>query len=310
MPRSALLVVNARKPRAVAASDEVRSLIERHGSLVGQVDSAGLADFIGAGKAGEPDLIVVLGGDGTILSASRATLGLSAPLLGINTGKVGFMAGYELGAFRRDAAGLLEGSSDLVINEHRTLDGRVVGADGAERYRATAVNELVVTAGPPYRMITLDLRIDGEAGPTVSGDGLILSTPLGSTAYNISAGGPIVAPGVDASVITPIAAHSLSFRPIVLHAGVPVDILVRSVNATEEAGTTLLVDGQGHHRLGEGDTVRIRLGARTVRFVSDPRVSYWRTLLGKMHWASTPTGTPAGGASPGAGCNGAGDYER
>ncbi len=291
MPRSVLLVVNPRKPRAVAASSEVRGLIQRHGRLIDQVDSIGLSEALRSlsDTSQRPDLVVVLGGDGTILSASRACIALGAPLLGINTGKVGFMAGYELGAFRQQAAGLL-GDGPLRINEHRTLDGTVVGSDGSVRYSATAVNELVVTAGPPYRMITLDLSIDGQPGPRVSGDGLIVSTPLGSTAYNISAGGPIVAPGVDACVITPIAAHSLSFRPIVLHAEIPVDIGVRSVNATEEAGTTLLIDGQGHHRLLEGDTVRIRPGARTVRFVSDPGVSYWRTLLGKMHWASTPTG--------------------
>lgn len=291
MPRSVLLVVNPRKPRAVSASSEVRGLIERHGRLIDQVDSTGLSEALRSnGTASQrPELVVVLGGDGTILSASRACIALGAPLLGINTGKVGFMAGYELGAFRQQAAGLL-GDGPLRINEHRTLDGTVVGSDGSLRYSATAVNELVVTAGPPYRMITLDLSIDGQPGPRVSGDGLIVSTPLGSTAYNISAGGPIVAPGVDACVITPIAAHSLSFRPIVLHAEIPVDIGVRSVNATEEAGTTMLIDGQGHHRLLEGDTVRIRPGARTVRFVSDPGVSYWRTLLGKMHWASTPTG--------------------
>lgn len=291
MPRSVLLVVNPRKPRAVAASSEVRGLIERHGRLIDQVDSIGLSEALRSlgDTSQRPDLVVVLGGDGTILSASRACIALGAPLLGINTGKVGFMAGYELGAFRQQAAGLL-GDGPLRVNEHRTLDGTVVGSDGSVRYSATAVNELVVTAGPPYRMITLDLSIDGQPGPRVSGDGLIVSTPLGSTAYNISAGGPIVAPGVDACVITPIAAHSLSFRPIVLHAEIPVDIGVRSVNATEEAGTTLLIDGQGHHRLLEGDTVRIRPGSRTVRFVSDPGVSYWRTLLGKMHWASTPTG--------------------
>lgn len=294
MPRSVLLVVNARKARALEATSEVRGLIERHGRLVGVVNSADLSDEVAQGRIGmpgseRPDLIVVLGGDGTILSASRATLGMGIPLLGINTGKVGFMAGYEVAAFREAAPELL-GDAPLRTNDHRTLEGTVVDRDGAERYRATAVNELVVTAGPPYRMITLDLTIEGQPGPTVSGDGLIVSTPLGSTAYNISAGGPIVAPGVDACVITPIAAHSLSFRPIVLHADIPMDILVRSVNATEEAGTTLLIDGQGHHRLIEGDTVRIRPGSRKVRFVSDPRVSYWRTLLGKMHWASTPTG--------------------
>lgn len=294
MPRSVLLVVNSRKTRAVEAASEVRTLIERHGRLIASIDSAELSGAIlggriGSATQGRPDLIVVLGGDGTILSASRATLELGVPLLGINTGKVGFMAGYEVAAFRAAAADLL-GDAPLHTHEHRTLDGEVVGTDGSVLYRATAINELVVTAGPPYRMITLDLAIDGQPGPTVSGDGLILSTPLGSTAYNISAGGPIVAPGVDACVITPIAAHSLSFRPIVLHADIPVDIVVRSVNATEEAGTTLLIDGQGHHRLGEGDRVRIRPGSRRVRFVSDPRVSYWRTLLGKMHWASTPTG--------------------
>lgn len=289
MPRAALLVVNSRKPRAVEAAGEMQALIERHGRLVGRVDSSDLAARVQAGDLERPDLIVVLGGDGTILSAARACLGLEVPLIGINTGKVGFMAGYEVAAFR-EAAGALLGDAPLPVREHRTLDGEVIGADGSVRYRATAVNELVVTAGPPYRMITLDLRIDGEPGPSVSGDGLIVSTPLGSTAYNISAGGPIVAPGVGASVITPIAAHSLSFRPIVLPAAAPVEIVVRSVNAMEEAGTTLLIDGQGNHRLSQGDTVRIRGGARTVRFVSDPKVSYWRTLLGKMHWASTPTG--------------------
>lgn len=291
MGRSVILVVNPRKPRAVAARQEIRALIERHGRLIAEIDSGDLADAVACGDLGEerPDLIVVLGGDGTILSASRSCLSMGVPLLGINTGKVGFMAGYEVAAFRTTAPALL-GDGPLLVSEHRTLDGQVVGPDGSVRYSATAVNELVVTAGPPYRMITLDLAIDGQPGPTVSGDGLILSTPLGSTAYNISAGGPIVAPGVDACVITPIAAHSLSFRPIVLHAEIPVDIAVRSVNATEEAGTTLLIDGQGHHRLVQGDTVRIRAGARTVRFVSDPKVSYWRTLLGKMHWASTPTG--------------------
>lgn len=290
MGRSALLVVNPRKPRAVEAADEIAALIARHGRLIRKIDSEELASFIASGENNdEPDLIVVLGGDGTILSAARGCLELDTPLLGINTGKVGFMAGYELESFRKNAAGLL-GDAPLRIHTHRTLDGRVVDTEGRTQHQATALNELVVTAGPPYRMITLDLSIDGQPGPTVSGDGLIVSTPLGSTAYNISAGGPIVAPGVDASVITPIAAHSLSFRPIVLGADVPVDIAVRSINSTEEAGTTLLIDGQGHHRLNEGDTVRIRNGKRAVRFVSDPEVSYWRTLLGKMHWASTPTG--------------------
>lgn len=290
MGRAALLIVNHKKPRAVDAAGEVRTLIQKHGRLVGEMRSGDLPDkVVETYQDASLDLIIVLGGDGTILSSARACLALGVPLLGINTGKVGFMAGYELGAFRRDAASLL-GEGPLATHQHRTLSCEVLDASGKPKLRSLALNEFVVTAGPPYRMITLGLTIDGQPGPTVSGDGLIVSTPTGSTAYNVSAGGPIVAPGVDATIITPIAAHSLSFRPIVLHADLPVDIAVRSVNTIEESGTTLLIDGQGSVRLAEGDTVQIRGGAERVRFVADPRVGYWRTLLGKMHWASAPTG--------------------
>lgn len=295
MERSVLLIVNHTKPRAIDAAVEVRALIEEHATLAAELRSGELAETdIDAFRGKGVNLVIVLGGDGTILSAARACVGLDAPLLGINTGKVGFMAGYELGSFREQAPALLK-ADVLPTQTHRTLDCTVMGADGEERIRTHALNEFVVTAGPPYRMITLDLLIDSEPGPTVSGDGLIVCTPTGSTAYNISAGGPIVAPGVDATTITPIAAHSLSFRPIVLNADTPIDIRVRSVNSTQQAGTTLLVDGHGHYRIHEGDAVHIRGGSRRVRFVSDPGMSYWRTLLGKMHWASAPTGKIDGG---------------
>lgn len=290
MPRSTLLITNHAKPQAVEAAGEVRTLIERHGRLAGEVRSDQLPGAIdGRFQPGSIDLVVVLGGDGTILSAARACLQLNAPLLGINTGKIGFMAGYELGPFRDQAQAILSGD-ELLTHAHRTIECIVVDAEGKTKSEGIALNECVVTAGPPYRMITLDVAIDNGPGPTVSGDGLIVSTPTGSTAYNISAGGPIVAPGVDALVITPIAAHSLSFRPIVLSADVPIDITVRSINAHDCSGTTMLLDGQGQHLLQEGDTVRIRGGSRSARFVADPGVTYWRTLLAKMHWATPPSG--------------------
>jgi NAD+ kinase len=284
MPRSVVLITNRQKPNALAVLDEVRSIIEEHGHLVTELASR---EEDGLPDPSEVDLVIALGGDGTILSAARKCLTLRAPLLGVNTGKVGFMAGYELEAFAANARSILN-DGELQIHPVTPLRGVVSRADGTPKHAAFALNEFVVSAGPPYRMITLDLNFDGQAGPVVSGDGLIVSTPLGSTAYNVSAGGPIVAPGVDAMIITPIAAHSLSFRPIVIPSSSDVCVRIESVNAVESAGTTLIIDGQLSHRLEEGDTLRVTAASEQVGFVLDPDVSYWQTLLGKMHWASEP----------------------
>jgi NAD+ kinase len=165
----------------------------------------------------------------------------------------------------------------------------VTSAGGsAARFEAVAANEFVVTAGPPFRMISLALSIDGELGPAVNGDGLIVSSPMGSTAYNVSAGGPIVVPGVDGLCITPIAAHSLSFRPIVVPSSSRVQLRMDRVNDSDEGGTTLVADGQLPHRIHAGDCIEFRGMHEHVDLVIDPKVSYWATLLGKMHWAAAP----------------------
>jgi len=284
MPRAVVLITNRRKPKANAALDEVRGLIKQHGILVAELESK---EENGLPDPERVDLVIALGGDGTILSASRRCLTLRAPLLGINTGKVGFMAGFELESFREHAEKLL-GDEPLNIHPVTPLHGVVQSATGTPIHSAFALNEFVVSAGPPFRMITLDISVDGHPGPSVSGDGLIVSTPLGSTAYNVSAGGPILAPGVNAMIVTPIAAHSLSFRPIVIRSDSEVRIGISSVNAIESSGTTLIIDGQTSHRLSEGDVLRVTAAKEQVQFVLDPSVSYWQTLLGKMHWASMP----------------------
>ena len=284
MTRSVVLITNHHKPNANAALDEVRALIEEHGSLVVELESkedSALPD------ADEVDLVIALGGDGTILSAARRCLTLRAPLLGINTGKVGFMAGFELEAFRANARSLLS-NEPLKTHPVTPLHGVVKAKDGTLKHSAYALNEFVVSAGPPFRMIALDISVDGNPGPTVSGDGLIVSSPLGSTAYNVSAGGPIVAPGVNAMIVTPIAAHSLSFRPIVIRSDSSIRIGVNSVNAVESTGTTLIIDGQVSHRLEECDVLSVTAAKEQIEFVLDPSVSYWQTLLSKMHWASEP----------------------
>lgn len=284
MKRSVVLITNRNKPKALAVLDEVRSLIEQHGDLLCELQTH---EEDGLPEPGSVDLVIALGGDGTILSAARKCLTLRAPLLGVNTGKVGFMAGYELDRFRERAHALLT-DAQLNVQPFMPLHGVVRDAKGNPRFSGFALNEFVVSAGPPFRMITLDISVDQQPGPSVSGDGLIVSTPLGSTAYNVSAGGPIVAPGVDAMIVTPIAAHSLSFRPIVIRSDSRVCIRVNSANSVESSGTTLIIDGQLDHRIHEGDTLEVTAAKEAIGFVLDPQVSYWQTLLGKMHWASEP----------------------
>ncbi len=286
MGRSVLLIVNRRKPDADAALAKVRALVEQRGTVVGVVETDG-DQHPGPIDATGVDLAVVLGGDGTLLSAARRLSDADVPILGVNIGRVGFMTGYEIESIA-DRCDDVFGSGDLHTRAVRSVLAEVIdGSSKSVRRVEHALNEHVVTAGPPYRMITLGLSIDGAPGPNVSGDGLILSTPTGSTAYNVSAGGPIVAPGVDAFVLTPIAAHSLSFRPIVVPATSAIELTVTSVNSYEGTGTTLVTDGQVHERLAEGDTVRFSAGP-TTRFVYDDDAGYWATLQQKMGWAVPP----------------------
>ncbi|MGQ0626515.1 MAG: NAD(+)/NADH kinase, partial [Phycisphaerales bacterium] len=150
------------------------------------------------------------------------------------------------------------------------------------------------TAGPPFRMINVGLTIDGQPGPNVAGDGLIISTPVGSTAYNAAAGGPILAQDVRALAITPIAAHSLSFRPVVVSGSSTIELLMRRVNDDPtdadgtRGGTSLIIDGQFATRLHQNDRIALKLHDQPVRFVRNPGGSYWATLINKMQWAATP----------------------
>ena len=169
----------------------------------------------------------------------------------------------------------------------------VADAKGKVRFEGMALNEAVITAGPPYRMITLAISIDGQPGPTISGDGVIVSSPLGSTAYNLSAGGPILVPSVDALAITPIAAHSLSVRPVVVAGSSRVQISAVKVNQVDASdpkshGTTLVLDGQVQTPIMTGDRIVIARHARKVRFVQNPASDYWSRLIGKLNWSVAP----------------------
>lgn len=300
MARSILLLVNRSKPEVMQAAARVRGLISRHARIVAELeaDNRGLTGEQTAGV----DLIVVLGGDGTLLSQSRRCVHLGLPMLGVNLGKLGFMAEFDLESLEEQAGALFDGSA-LLTQDRPMLR---VTAHGEKKQEASgeetvlgswlALNDAVITAGPPFRMIALRLRIDGHEGPEIVGDGLIVSTPIGSTAYNVSAGGPIVAPEAQAMVLTPLAAHTLAFRPVVLNLSSTIEIEMERTNpgpmdsgGSAASGTSLVVDGQIACTLGQGQRIVIRQHARAVRFVRNPHSSYWQTLSTKMRWAAGPT---------------------
>ncbi len=289
MGRRVLLLVNRAKPAVIAALEEIRNLIASSGAIVGEFDTASDDPLPSASGA---DLAVVLGGDGTLLSQSRRCVGLGLPMLGVNLGKLGFMTEFDLESLRLQAPELF-GTAPLIVQDRPLLDARVIRL-GREAYQGLALNDCVITAGPPFRMISLTISIDHQPGPTVTGDGLIVSTPIGSTAYNASAGGPILSPDVPAHVITPIAVHTLSFRPVVVSGASTIELFLERVNedGPGSGGTTMVLDGQLLVPVARGDRIMLRRHPTPVRVVRNPQASYWQTLIEKLHWAEPPTTRP------------------
>lgn len=268
------------KARAVPGSDQlvsqVRDIAERYGSVVADLVSE---ETIPTGL----DRLIVIGGDGTIIGAARQALDHGTPILGVNAGRLGILADFDAESLARHAD-MIFGSTPLV-REHLVLDIRILGADGTPRFESVAINDCVVTAGPPYRMIELSLMIDDTDGPSINGDGLIISTPIGSTAYNVSAGGPIIQPTVDALVISAVAPHSLAFRPIVAASDTRIQIGVKRGNE----GTSLVLDGQATHRFSEGEHLVVKSHEKRTQLIGNPESSYWNTLIEKMRWGAPPT---------------------
>ena len=206
---------------------------------------------------------------------------------------------FDLDPLAEQAESLF-GHGELRTQPEPIIRATISGPDGTVRAEEIALNEFVVNAGPPYKMIAIGTEIDGGPGPRVVGDGLIISTPTGSTAYNVSAGGPIVSPNVDAFVVTPIAAHSLSFRPIVIPFGTRLAFTLERANEVAlpngdaarfpagSHGTTLMGDGQVNHRLHEGDRIEFSLSPDPVHLVLSGQTTYWQTLMEKMRWATPP----------------------
>lgn len=230
-----------------------------------------------------PDVAIVVGGDGTLISQARRVADHEIPLVGVNIGRLGFLAEFDPQSLREHADVVF--GLNPPIQHHMILSTTVLDATGEIKSRTTAINDGVITAGEPHRMIELWLTINGEVGPVLNGDGMIVATPVGSTAYNVSAGGPIVHPMVEALTITPLAAHSLAFRPIVVSASFEIGVTLERANP----GTALVTDGQAASPLGPGDRVLFKPHDKRAKLVINPSTTYWRILLDKLRWAAPPT---------------------
>jgi NAD+ kinase len=235
------------------------------------------------------DLLVTLGGDGTLLRGARMVLGANGsdgpgiPVLGVNLGHLGFLTALAA----EDAASGLEAVLDgrAIYDDRFTLRGTVYDAEGRERATVQALNDLVLHKGGVARVVRLEMAVGPEGDldsiGSFSGDGVILSTPTGSTAYSLSAGGPVLVPTMDALVVTPISPHTMAMRPLVLPADAR--LTLHAFDRAEELVVT--ADGQQAVAIGPNDRVVVRKGAFRVRLVRFPGQTFFQTLRRKLNWA-------------------------
>ena len=229
----------------------------------------------------EADFAVVFGGDGSIISAARSLSQASIPVIGVNVGKLGFLAEFSVDELKDFFPRLTKGTAPI---EKRMMLGCRVISEGREKFCSAAINDVFITAGPPFRMIELRMAVDGQPIAGCVSDGLIIATPTGSTAYNLSSGGPILSKKMEAMVITAICPHSLSFRPIVISASCKVEVFGVRVNE----GTTISIDGQVSSRLTIDDVVTVERENSNFLIVNNPLRSQWDTLATKLSWAEKP----------------------
>jgi NAD+ kinase len=259
--------------RRLAAGGVATVLEERTAAAWEQPEARRVASLLGEGL----DLIVVLGGDGTLLSVARTAQAEGIPLLGVNLGSLGFLTETALDRLDPVLDAVLAGACTL---EERSMLEATVRHGGAERGPFVVLNDAVITKASLARMIEIEAAVDGAHLTTYRADGLIVATPTGSTAYSLSAGGPIVYPDMEAIVITPICPHTLTNRSLVVPGRVTVEIAVRP----GEPDIHLTLDGQVGVALDPADRVAIRTAPARTRIVHVPGHEWFGVLRQKLKW--------------------------
>jgi NAD+ kinase len=289
--RRAALIARRTLPAALDTLRDAADWLDTHGCVpVIERESAAAAGLddrwptaARAALAGSADVVIAFGGDGTLLDAARAVAHATSdvPVVGINLGRLGFLTEVGRAEMTEALEALLAGRTHI---ETRLMLMGVVRRDGTVSDPQLALNDIVVTRGALSRMIEMDVHVDGQFVSHVKADGLIIATATGSTAYNLSAGGPIVHPSVDALVLTPIAPHTLTHRPLVLPASARIDLHPR-IDA--QADLLVTFDGQLGVPLTSGDVVETSRAPRQLRFLRTSTRTHFDMLREKLKWGNS-----------------------
>ena len=222
----------------------------------------------------ESDLVISVGGDGTLISLLRRSFKYNKPVMGINAGNLGFLTDIGLNEFENFI-------DKLFINDYRIDLRMMIEAEFNNKKEIFAFNDIVFMRKTMSRMINIEANVNGKLLNKFYGDGLIISTPTGSTAYNLSAGGPVVFPLTEAFILTPICPHSLTQRPLVL----PVDFEI-TFNIKEEEGALIVIDGQETYEIKPKDNLKIKIASNSVKLIHRIERNYFEVLREKLNWGN------------------------
>ncbi len=265
------------KPGAAQVLERVTTWLDKRAEVVFKEITYDSAKVL----ATRPDLLVVLGGDGTLIAAVHNLRERQLPIMGINLGKLGYLADFTVEELENEGDFLFSGA--LPITRRTMMQVSLEHMDGRMQ-SMPAVNDCVLLAGPPFHMIQCVAEVDGAEVAIVRGDGLIVATPSGSTAHNLAAGGPIVEPSGEAFILTPICPQALTYRPLVLSAERRIVLRVEQANE----GTTVATDGRICRPFQASDRIVITRYGADFLLVRNPKRTEWHALRRKLRWGEGP----------------------
>lgn len=284
--QKAVAIVNTSKPESMRIAAEIQTVLLAKNVACDIYTFDGVTDTKPFDSC---DFVITLGGDGTVLYAARNCVRSDKPIFPINLGEFGFIAGIEPTAWKEPLNDFLDGK--INTSERMMLTARVV-RDGKTVFTCDALNDAVISGSGIARIVHLSISFNGVPFGSYKADGIIVATPTGSTAYAAAAGGPILAPDLNAFVLAPICAFSLSNRPIVLPSN---GIMNIDVEPMRHESSILTLDGQEVFPLRESDSVFIEQAPKAIRLIGCESVVFYDALKSKLNWSGTPVFSTSGG---------------
>ncbi|OGW51549.1 MAG: NAD(+) kinase [Nitrospirae bacterium RBG_19FT_COMBO_42_15] len=276
------IIIKPRKPEAKDVLNKLITWLESHKiEAVLDVDTANIVNIKSKYQKSQiaslVDMIIVLGGDGTLLGVARLTIEKGIPILGVNLGGLGFLTEVTLDELYPTLEKVING--EFIIDERMMLMTHI-HRQGETLAQSPVLNDIVINHGIVARMIILDIFVNSQFVTSLRGDGLIISTPTGSTAYSLSAGGPIIHPTVSAIMLTPVCPHTLTNRPIVI----PSNVKIEAILKTEDEGAMVTFDGQVGFSLKKEDIVEVHSAEARIKLIRSPEKNYYEVLRKKLKW--------------------------